>query len=73
MPTPPSQEPNPGLQQMRLVLYQLSYWNQAETQPERATSQPSCFYPPAPSDRHKLVGGLAFSASSRDHSQRSVP
>ena len=73
MPTRPSQELNLGLQQTRLVLYQLSYRDQAETQPERATSQPSCYYPPAPCDRHELVRGLAFSASFRDHSQRSAP
>ena len=29
--------------------------DQAETQPVLVTSKPSCFYPPAPSDRHKLV------------------
>ena len=34
MPTRPSQESNLGLQQTRLVLYQLSHRYQAETQPE---------------------------------------
>ena len=37
MPTRPSQESNLGLHQTRLVLYQLSYRDQAETQPEQAT------------------------------------
>ena len=59
MPTRTSQESNLGLQQMRMVFSQL-YWDQAETQPERATFQPSCFYPPVPSDRHKLVHGFGL-------------
>ena len=56
MPTRPSQESNLGLQQTRLVLYQLSYQDQAETQPERVTSQPY----PASTDRHKLVRGFGL-------------
>ena len=72
MPTRPSKESNLGLQQTRLVLYRLSYWDQAETQPERVTSEPFCFYPPARSDRHKLVRGFGLSASFRDHSKRSA-
>ena len=73
MPTRSSQESNLGLQQTRLVLYQLSYQDQAKTQPERVTSQLSFFYSPALLDCHKLVHGLAFPASFRDHSQRSAP
>ena len=38
IPSRPSQESNLGLQQMRLVLYQLSYRDQAETQLERFTA-----------------------------------
>ena len=60
MPTRPSQESNLGLQLTQLVLYHLSYQDQAETQPEQAKSQPSCFYPPTPSDRHKLVRGFGL-------------
>ena len=44
MPTRPSQESNLGLQQTRLVLYQLIYQDQAETQPERVTSHSSYIY-----------------------------
>ena len=61
MPTCPSQELNLGLQQIRLVLCRLSYWDRAEMQPEHVTSQPSCFYPPAPSDPHKVVHGFGLS------------
>ena len=38
MQTRPSQKSNLGLQQTQLVFYQLSYWDLAETQPERASS-----------------------------------
>ena len=37
MSTHPSQESNPGLQQTRLVLYELSYRDLAETHLERMT------------------------------------
>ena len=60
MPTRPSQESNLGLQQTQLVLYRPSYRDQAETQPEQATYQPSCFYTPASSDNHKLVHGFGL-------------